>query len=138
MLPNANKRLGHRRTEHYRLLRKAQQISYQNIKKILIWGYTQEVEGILFYLIQKPNIRVTVACEQVDAEQELNLDGIYQIKWNMINFSFDNQEEINALVNNHDTVISLVAGESHSRIAHSCITWNKHLVTPNKPSVAIK
>ena len=95
------------------------------MKKILMLGAGLVSKPGTVFLLEN-GFNVTVASRTVSKAQKL-VQGFENGK--ALALDIQNQEALDALVKEHDIVISLLPWIHHSRVANSCLKNNKHMAT---------
>ncbi len=96
------------------------------MKKVLVLGAGLVAGPLVEYLLDLPDVEVTVASRTVEKAQEL-IGGHPQ--GNAVAFNIVKDDHIDELVSKHDVVISLLPYTFHLAVARSCIKNKKDMVT---------
>lgn len=105
------------------------------MKKILVLGAGLVSRPGVHYLLNQPELEVTVASRTLSKAEEL-VKGFPNGKAKQVNV--ENHDALADLVKDSDIVISLLPWIHHLKVAELCIEYNKHMVTTSYVSPAMK
>ncbi len=105
------------------------------MKKILLLGAGLVSKPGTHYLLQQPDIELTVASRTVFKAEEL-VKGYKNGKARQVNV--ENESELAALVKENDIIISLLPWIHHLKVARLCIEFNRHMVTTSYVSEGMR
>ncbi len=105
------------------------------MKKILVLGAGLVSRPGVRYLLNQPELEVTVASRTLSKAEEL-VKGFPNGKAKQVNV--EDHDALAALVKENDIVISLLPWIHHMKVAELCIEFKKHMVTTSYVSPAMK
>jgi len=105
------------------------------MKKILVLGAGLVSRPGVHYLLNQPELEVTVASRTVSKAEEL-VKGFPNGKAKQVDV--ENTDALANLVKENDIVISLLPWIHHMKVAELCIEYGKHMVTTSYVSPAMK
>lgn len=105
------------------------------MKKVLILGAGLVTRPIVRYLLDQPNIHVTVASRTVSKADAL-IEG--HPKGTSLELNVKDEEKLEKLISENDVAISLLPYTHHLTVAKFCLKHKKHLVTTSYVSPAMK
>ena len=105
------------------------------MKKVLLLGAGLVTKPLVNYLLDKPEIELTIATRTVSKAEAL-VNGHERGK--AIQLNVDNDEELSALVKDADIAISLLPYTYHVKVANYCLEGNTNLITTSYVSPQMK
>lgn len=105
------------------------------MKKILVLGAGLVSRPGVHYLLNQPELEVTVASRTLSKAEEL-VKGFPNGKAKQVNV--EDHDALANVVKDADIVISLLPWIYHLKVAELCIEYNKHMVTTSYVSPAMK
>lgn len=105
------------------------------MKKILVLGAGLVSRPGVQYLLNQPELKVTVASRTISKAEEL-VKGYSNGEARQINV--EDHDALSKLVKEHDIVISLLPWIHHLRVAELCLEHDKHMVTTSYVSPGMK
>jgi len=105
------------------------------MKKILVLGAGLVSRPGVHYLLNQPELEVTVASRTVSKAEEL-VKGFPNGKAKQVDVG--NTDALADLIKENDIVISLLPWIHHMKVAELCIEYGKHMVTTSYVSPAMK
>ncbi|MDX1699022.1 MAG: saccharopine dehydrogenase C-terminal domain-containing protein [Melioribacteraceae bacterium] len=106
------------------------------MKKVLLLGAGLVTRPLVRYLLDQPNIELIIASRTVSKAEKL-LEGHPKGKSVSLNVK-DEEDKLEQLVGEADVVISLLPWIYHLKVAHLCLTHEKHLITTSYVSPEMK
>lgn len=105
------------------------------MKKILVLGAGLVSRPGVHYLLNQPELKVTVASRTVSKAEEL-VKGFPNGEAKQVNV--EDHEALAEVIKENDIVISLLPWIHHMKVAELCIEYGKHMVTTSYVSPAMK
>lgn len=105
------------------------------MKKILVLGAGLVSRPGVHYLLNQPELEVTVASRTVSKAEEL-VKGFPNGKAKQVNV--EDHDALAQLIKENDIVISLLPWIHHIKVAELCVEFGKHMVTTSYVSPAMK
>jgi len=105
------------------------------MKKVLVLGAGLVTKPLVRYLLDQPEIQLTVASRTVSKAVAL-IDG--HPKGQALELNVNDKDKVEELVKESDVAISLLPYTYHVMIAEFCLKHGKHLVTTSYVSPAMK
>lgn len=105
------------------------------MKKILVLGAGLVSRPGVHYLLNQPDLEVTVASRTVSKAEEL-VKGFPNGKAKQVNV--EDQSALAELIKENDIVISLLPWIHHMKVANLCVEFAKHMVTTSYVSQAMR
>ena len=108
------------------------------MNRILVLGAGRSATSLITYLLnasEANNWKVTVADYALQLAQEKIGD---HANAEAVAFNINNESERDALVSDHDVVISMLPARFHVAVAEACLDFDKHLITASYVSEDMK
>lgn len=102
---------------------------------VLVLGAGLVARPLVRYLLDQPNIEVTVASRTASKARDLIADSP---QGTAVAFLASDPQHLRELVLDHDLIVSLLPYTHHVRVAEECIAQRKHLVTTSYVSDAMR
>jgi saccharopine dehydrogenase (NADP+, L-glutamate forming)/spermidine synthase len=95
------------------------------VKRILILGAGHVAPPLIKYLLQQPELEVTVASQQFSSQ---SMDLLSEIP-HRVELDVQDDEQLSRLLSTVDVTVSLLPFTFHPHVAHHCLRHSSHLVT---------
>jgi len=105
------------------------------MNNVVVFGAGLVAAPLVDYLLKQPGFRVTVASRTVSKARRLIGEAP---NGRAEELTIDQQEKLDALIQEHDLAVSLLPYTHHLAVAECCLKHGKHLVTTSYVSDAMK
>lgn len=100
------------------------------MKQIVILGAGHVAPPLIKYLLQQPELEVTVASQQFSSQSM----GLFSKIPNRVELDVQEDDQLSRVLSTADVTVSLLPFTFHTHVAHHCLKHKSHLVTTSYTS----